>query len=319
MFTNTTRGRRLPRRRAARGLLRARAHGRRRRRPPSRWTWPSCGGRTSSRSSRARYQTTWRVSYDSGDYGAAVRQAARRCFDYKKFRAEQAAAREAGPAARRRLLDVHRGVLASRPPRSSARSAPAPGLYESGKVRVHPTGGVTVFTGSHSHGQGHETTFAQLVADQLGIPMEHGRHRPRRHRRDAVRHGHLRQPLRLGGRHRHPACRSTRSRRRARRSRRICSRPRPATSSSPTASSSSRARRARPSPFGAGRAHRLRAAQLSGGPRARARGDELLRSVELLLPVRRPRLRGRGRPRHRAREDRALHRGGRRRQRDQSR
>src|SRR5204862_2116371 len=45
------------------------------------------------------------------------------------------------------------------------------GLYESGKVRVHPTGGVTVYTGSHSHGQGHETTFAQLVSDELGIPM----------------------------------------------------------------------------------------------------------------------------------------------------
>jgi carbon-monoxide dehydrogenase large subunit len=39
-------------------------------------------------------------------------------------------------------------------------------------VRVHPTGLVTVYTGSHSHGQGHETTFAQLVADELGIPIE---------------------------------------------------------------------------------------------------------------------------------------------------
>ena len=39
-------------------------------------------------------------------------------------------------------------------------------------MRVHPTGKVTVFTGSHSHGQGHETTFAQVVADKLGIPMD---------------------------------------------------------------------------------------------------------------------------------------------------
>src|SRR5207253_6710384 len=46
------------------------------------------------------------------------------------------------------------------------------GLYEAGEVRVNPTGGVTVFTGSHSHGQGHETTFAQVVADRLGIPIE---------------------------------------------------------------------------------------------------------------------------------------------------
>ena len=39
-------------------------------------------------------------------------------------------------------------------------------------MRVHPTGTVTVFTGSHSHGQGHETTFAQVVAGRLGIPLE---------------------------------------------------------------------------------------------------------------------------------------------------
>ena len=46
------------------------------------------------------------------------------------------------------------------------------GLYESASVRVQPTGKVTVFVGSHSHGQGHDTTFSQLVADQLGIPMD---------------------------------------------------------------------------------------------------------------------------------------------------
>jgi carbon-monoxide dehydrogenase large subunit len=46
------------------------------------------------------------------------------------------------------------------------------GLFECGEVRVHPTGSVTVFTGSHSHGQGHETTFAQVAAARLGIPVE---------------------------------------------------------------------------------------------------------------------------------------------------
>ena len=46
------------------------------------------------------------------------------------------------------------------------------GLFEVGHVRVQPTGKVTVFTGSHSHGQGHETTFAQVVADKLGISMD---------------------------------------------------------------------------------------------------------------------------------------------------
>ena len=46
------------------------------------------------------------------------------------------------------------------------------GLYEMAEVRVNPTGSITVFTGTHSHGQGHETTFAQLVSDRLGVPIE---------------------------------------------------------------------------------------------------------------------------------------------------
>src|SRR6185312_2906377 len=46
------------------------------------------------------------------------------------------------------------------------------GLYEVANIRVHPTGSVTVFTGTHSHGQGHETTMAQLVVDQLGVPLD---------------------------------------------------------------------------------------------------------------------------------------------------
>src|SRR5205085_1487498 len=46
------------------------------------------------------------------------------------------------------------------------------GLFEAGEVRVHPTGTVTVFTGSHAHGQGHETTFAQVVGDRLGLGIE---------------------------------------------------------------------------------------------------------------------------------------------------
>jgi carbon-monoxide dehydrogenase large subunit len=44
--------------------------------------------------------------------------------------------------------------------------------FESGVVRVHPDGGVTVYAGTHSHGQGHETTYAQIVADELGVPYD---------------------------------------------------------------------------------------------------------------------------------------------------
>ena len=57
----------------------------------------------------------------------------------------------------------------------SAATAPATGgiaLVEAAQVRVTPTGSVIVYTGTHAHGQGHETTFSQIVADQLGIPME---------------------------------------------------------------------------------------------------------------------------------------------------
>src|SRR6267142_1899806 len=46
------------------------------------------------------------------------------------------------------------------------------GLYESATVRVHPTGQVTVLIGTHNHGQGHETTFAQIVGEKLGVPFE---------------------------------------------------------------------------------------------------------------------------------------------------
>src|SRR5260370_6816846 len=46
------------------------------------------------------------------------------------------------------------------------------GLWESAEVRVNPTGSVEVLTGTHAHGQGHETTFAQVVAERLGIPID---------------------------------------------------------------------------------------------------------------------------------------------------
>ena len=46
------------------------------------------------------------------------------------------------------------------------------GLWESAEVRFNPTGQISVFTGAHSHGQSHDTTFAQIAADELGVPME---------------------------------------------------------------------------------------------------------------------------------------------------
>ncbi|HXJ78076.1 MAG TPA: molybdopterin cofactor-binding domain-containing protein [Candidatus Methylomirabilis sp.] len=116
------------------------------------------------------YQTLVAVSYDSGDYAKAFDRLLQ-MFDYKKFRAEQAEARKQG-----RYLGVgfstYIEACSIAPSKLVGALGAGAGLYESGKVRVHPTGGVTVFTGSHSHGQGHETTFAQLVAEQLQIPIE---------------------------------------------------------------------------------------------------------------------------------------------------
>src|SRR6266568_2492029 len=116
------------------------------------------------------YQTHVAVSYDSGDYAKAFDRLLQ-MFDYKKFRAEQAEARKQG-----RYLGVgfstYIEACSIAPSKLVGALGAGAGLYESGKVRVHPTGGVTVYTGSHSHGQGHETTFAQLVADELQIPMD---------------------------------------------------------------------------------------------------------------------------------------------------
>lgn len=116
------------------------------------------------------YQTPVAMVYDSGNYQQLFDKA-EELAGYKRMREEQAAARKEG-----RLLGVGVSgcIEASAPGPSPVVTSlgSAIGLYESGIVRVHPTGNVSVFTGSHSHGQGHETTFAQVVADELGLPME---------------------------------------------------------------------------------------------------------------------------------------------------
>jgi carbon-monoxide dehydrogenase large subunit len=116
------------------------------------------------------YQTPVAMIYDSGDY-AKLFDKIEELAGYQDLRKEQAAARQQG-----RLvgIGVSGCIEASAPGPSPIVTSlgSAIGLYESGIVRVHPTGNVSVFTGSHSHGQGHETTFAQVVADELGLPME---------------------------------------------------------------------------------------------------------------------------------------------------
>ncbi|MDE0200965.1 MAG: molybdopterin-dependent oxidoreductase [Acidobacteriota bacterium] len=116
------------------------------------------------------YQTPVAFLYDSGDYDRLMATAADRA-DYAGMRESQAAARAAGKL---RGVGVVCCIEASGPAPSAVAGSlgSAVGFWESGEIRVHPTGQVSVFTGSHSHGQGHETTLAQVAADELGVPIE---------------------------------------------------------------------------------------------------------------------------------------------------
>jgi carbon-monoxide dehydrogenase large subunit len=116
------------------------------------------------------YATPVALTYDTGDYEACL-DGAMKLADVAGFakRKEEAAKR-----GKLRGLGYSSYIEAcGLAPSNVAGSLGArAGLFEAGEVRVHPTGKVTVFTGSHSHGQGHETTFAQVVAGRLGIAVE---------------------------------------------------------------------------------------------------------------------------------------------------
>jgi carbon-monoxide dehydrogenase large subunit len=120
--------------------------------------------------SKFPYQTPVAFQYDSGNYAPALDRALQ-MLDYKKVRGEQERARTQG-----RYLGVgfatYIEACGPAPSQVAGALGAQAGLWESAQVRVHPTGKVTVYTGSHSHGQGHETTFAQLAADELGLPFE---------------------------------------------------------------------------------------------------------------------------------------------------
>ncbi|MDN3519321.1 xanthine dehydrogenase family protein molybdopterin-binding subunit [Aquisalimonas lutea] len=116
------------------------------------------------------YQTPVALTYDVGDYDATLTEAMRMA-DVDGFEARRKEAQARGK---------YRGIGYSTyieacglaPSNIAGALGARAGLFEAGEVRLHPTGKVTVFTGSHSHGQGHETTFAQIVASRLGVPYE---------------------------------------------------------------------------------------------------------------------------------------------------
>jgi aerobic carbon-monoxide dehydrogenase large subunit len=115
------------------------------------------------------HQTPVILAYDAGDYGRALDKALA-LADYKGI-----GARKAASAARGKLRGIgfsaYIEACGLAPSAAVGSLGAGVGLWESAEVRVNPVGTVEVLTGSHSHGQGHETTFAQLVSQRLGIPF----------------------------------------------------------------------------------------------------------------------------------------------------
>ena len=116
------------------------------------------------------YQTPVIMAYDAGDFNATL-DAAEAGADVAGFAARKAASEAAG---KRRGLGYSCYIEACgiAPSAAVGSLGAGVGLWESAEVRVNPVGTIEVMTGSHSHGQGHETTFAQVVADRFGIGMD---------------------------------------------------------------------------------------------------------------------------------------------------
>ena len=116
------------------------------------------------------HQTPVILNYDIGGYDASL-QRALEMIDYKNFAARRAASEAKG---KRRGIGFSTYIEACglAPSAAVGSLGAGVGLWESAEVRVNPTGNVEVLTGTHSHGQGHETSFAQLTAARLGIPVE---------------------------------------------------------------------------------------------------------------------------------------------------
>ncbi|MBI3512486.1 MAG: xanthine dehydrogenase family protein molybdopterin-binding subunit [Proteobacteria bacterium] len=116
------------------------------------------------------YQTPVALQYDSGDYPGCLETAVK-ASDYAGYDKRRAASEKAGKL-RGIGISTYIEACGIAPSAVVGSLGARAGLYEVGTVRVHPTGTISVLTGTHSHGQGHETTFAQVVADALGVPME---------------------------------------------------------------------------------------------------------------------------------------------------
>src|SRR5215471_2724943 len=117
------------------------------------------------------YQTPVIMAYDTGDFVASL-DAAKKAIDYGGFPARKAKAKAEGKL-RGIGVSCYIEACGIAPSKAVGSLGAGVGLWESAEVRVNPVGTIEILTGSHSHGQGHETTFCQLVADRLGIGIDH--------------------------------------------------------------------------------------------------------------------------------------------------
>ncbi|MBV9568601.1 MAG: xanthine dehydrogenase family protein molybdopterin-binding subunit, partial [Hyphomicrobiales bacterium] len=116
------------------------------------------------------HQTPVIMAYDAGDYSASLAKALE-IADYANIGKRK---RESAKNGKLRGIGFSSYIEACgiAPSQAVGSLGAGVGLWESAEVRVNPVGTVEVLTGSHSHGQGHETTFAQLVSERLGVPIE---------------------------------------------------------------------------------------------------------------------------------------------------
>ncbi|UCI33827.1 xanthine dehydrogenase family protein molybdopterin-binding subunit [Mesorhizobium sp. B4-1-4] len=116
------------------------------------------------------HQTPVIMNYDAGDYGASL-DAAMKTADYAGFAGRKAEAARQGKL-RGIGMSCYIEACGIAPSAAVGSLGAGVGLWESAEVRVNAVGTIEVLTGSHSHGQGHETTFAQLVNQRLGVPID---------------------------------------------------------------------------------------------------------------------------------------------------
>ncbi|MEC5379408.1 xanthine dehydrogenase family protein molybdopterin-binding subunit [Aurantimonas sp. C2-6-R+9] len=116
------------------------------------------------------HQTPVIMAYDAGDFDATL-DAGMQAADVAGFETRRAEAKQRGKL-RGLGMSCYIEACGIAPSKAVGSLGAGVGLWESAEVRVNPVGTVEILTGSHSHGQGHETTFAQLVAERFGLPVD---------------------------------------------------------------------------------------------------------------------------------------------------